>query len=64
MAEAETRGKKPGVRLCSLCNERRAALKRPKTLEQVKIPLFPSGQEAETEKAKVEVEDSLKDVLY
>ncbi|KAE8656472.1 Cytoplasmic tRNA 2-thiolation protein 1 [Hibiscus syriacus] len=33
--EADTKPKKPGARLCCVCNQQRAALKRPKTLEQI-----------------------------
>ncbi|XVE94460.1 hypothetical protein REPUB_Repub02eG0010600 [Reevesia pubescens] len=33
--EANTKPKKSGARLCCSCNQRRAALKRPKTLEQI-----------------------------
>lgn len=32
--------KKPRGRLCSICNQNRAALKRPKTLEQVMTLIF------------------------
>lgn len=32
---ADAKARKTGVRLCCLCDQRRAALKRPKTLEQV-----------------------------
>ncbi|KAJ9159574.1 hypothetical protein P3X46_025076 [Hevea brasiliensis] len=32
---ADTKARKGGARLCSLCDQRRAALKRPKTLEQI-----------------------------
>ncbi|RVX16064.1 Cytoplasmic tRNA 2-thiolation protein 1 [Vitis vinifera] len=40
MGEAEVKPKKAGPVQCSICSQRRAALKRPKTLEQV--PLRPS----------------------
>ncbi|KAH9693675.1 cytoplasmic tRNA 2-thiolation protein 1 [Citrus sinensis] len=35
MEVAESKSKKAGGRLCSTCNQRKAALKRPKTLEQI-----------------------------
>ena len=35
MAEVEVKPKKAGPIQCSICSQRRAALKRPKTLEQV-----------------------------
>ncbi|XWS20879.1 hypothetical protein CRYUN_Cryun30bG0006800 [Craigia yunnanensis] len=33
--EADTKPKKSGARLCCICNQRKAALKRPKALEQI-----------------------------
>lgn len=47
MEDADAKLKKGGGRLCCICNQRRAALKRPKTLEQVTLlfslyPLFVS----------------------
>lgn len=41
MEVAESKSKKAGGRLCSTCNQRKAALKRPKTLEQVTLFFFP-----------------------
>jgi len=38
-SDATAKTKRATARLCSICNERRAALKRPKTLEQV-LSLF------------------------
>jgi hypothetical protein len=37
MKEAEAKPVKAGGRLCCICNKRRAALKRPKTVEQVTL---------------------------
>lgn len=35
---ADVKAKKAGARLCCLCHQKKAALKRPKTLEQVILP--------------------------
>ncbi|MFQ6635866.1 hypothetical protein Gotur_012180, partial [Gossypium turneri] len=43
--EADSNPKKFGARLCCVCNQNRAALKRPKTLEQVLSSTSPSSWE-------------------
>jgi hypothetical protein len=45
MAAVEAKPVKAGGRLCCVCNKRRAALKRPKTLEQVSLSPYLSSIE-------------------